>query len=61
MKMAEEAKKGPLEQAAEGAVKGAREAVEGVVQGAREAVQERSVAPSKPPPTSPPRRWPIPT
>jgi len=38
--MAEEAKKGPLEQAAEGAVKGAREAVEGAVQGAREAVQE---------------------
>ena len=40
MKMAEEAKKGPLEQAARGAVKGAREAVEGAVQGAREAVQE---------------------
>ena len=38
--MAEKAKKGPLEQAAEGAVKGAREAVEGAVQGAREAVQE---------------------
>ena len=38
--MAEKAKKGPLEQAAEGAVKGAREAVEGVVQGARDAVQE---------------------
>ncbi|MAF95990.1 MAG: cation/H(+) antiporter [Rhodospirillaceae bacterium] len=38
--MAEEAKKGPLEQAAEGAVDGAREAVEGAVQGAREAVQE---------------------
>ena len=41
--MAEEAKKetldGPLGQAAEGAVKGAREAVEGAVQGVGKAVQ----------------------
>ena len=37
--MAEEAKKGPLEQAAEGAVKGAREAVEGAVQGVGKAVE----------------------
>ena len=36
--MAEKAKKGPLEQAAEGAVKGAREAFEGAVQGAQEAL-----------------------